>query len=115
MTEQAATSVDTVRRAAAPREAQDLQEQIAALAYSLWQSRGCPEGTADEDWFNAEETLRTNGAAESMRQEAGSTAFAQVTLQQADVSLAEIDHNQSVEGVGEIPIDIERYKLAPQL
>jgi len=115
MTEQAAASGDMVRSSAAPRAAQDLQEQIAALAYSLWQSRGCPEGTADEDWFNAEETLRTNGAAESMRQEAGSTFFAQVSLQQADVSLAEIDYNQAVEGVGEIPIDIEGYKLAPQL
>ena len=37
--------------------------EIAALAYSLWQARGCPEGTPEEDWFNAERTLKaTSGA-----------------------------------------------------
>lgn len=30
------------------------QEQIAQLAYSLWQSRGCPDGRPEEDWFQAE-------------------------------------------------------------
>ena len=33
------------------------QEQIATLAYSLWQERGCPDGSAEEDWFTAEERL----------------------------------------------------------
>ena len=33
------------------------REQIAALAYRFWQARGCPEGTADEDWFRAEREL----------------------------------------------------------
>jgi Protein of unknown function (DUF2934) len=33
-------------------------EQIAELAYFLWQDRGCPEGSAEEDWFNAERALR---------------------------------------------------------
>ena len=37
-------------------EAQN-REQIAALAYQLWQDRGCPEGTPDEDWFRAEREL----------------------------------------------------------
>lgn len=32
---------------------------IAALAYELWQARGCPEGSAEEDWFRAAETLRS--------------------------------------------------------
>jgi hypothetical protein len=31
---------------------------IAALAYELWQARGCPEGSPEEDWFQAAETLR---------------------------------------------------------
>ena len=35
-----------------------LSEQIAALAYSLWQERGCPEGTAEEDWFRAEQEVQ---------------------------------------------------------
>jgi hypothetical protein len=115
MKEQALAPTFEPQESASLREARTLQEEIAALAYSLWQSRGCPEGTPDEDWFNAEEILRTNGGAQSMRQEACSTVFAQVTLQQAGVGLAEIDHDQAVEGVREIPIDIERYKLAPQL
>jgi hypothetical protein len=33
------------------------QEQIAALAYSFWQARGCPEGTPEEDWYRAEQEI----------------------------------------------------------
>ena len=40
-------------------------EQIAALAYSLWQERGCPEGSPEEDWFRAEEALTTSAERES--------------------------------------------------
>jgi hypothetical protein len=38
------------------REAQSNRshEQIAALAYALWQERGCPEGSPEVDWFKAE-------------------------------------------------------------
>jgi hypothetical protein len=32
---------------------------IAALAYELWQARGCPHGSAQEDWFQAAEELRS--------------------------------------------------------
>ena len=32
-------------------------EQIAVLAYDLWQQRGCPEGCPEEDWFRAEQEL----------------------------------------------------------
>jgi hypothetical protein len=32
---------------------------IAALAYELWQARGCPDGTPQEDWFRAAEELRS--------------------------------------------------------
>ena len=35
--------------------------QIAALAYAMWQERGCPEGTPEEDWFRAEGELREAG------------------------------------------------------
>lgn len=31
---------------------------IGELAYRLWQSRGCPDGTAEQDWREAEEHLR---------------------------------------------------------
>jgi hypothetical protein len=32
---------------------------IAALAYELWQARGCPHGSPDEDWLNAAQQLRS--------------------------------------------------------
>ena len=31
---------------------------IAALAYELWQERGCPIGSPEEDWFRAEQELK---------------------------------------------------------
>ncbi len=34
-------------------------QNTAALAYTLWEARGCPEGTPDEDWFQAVQKLRT--------------------------------------------------------
>jgi hypothetical protein len=33
--------------------------EIAARAYELWQARGCPEGSSQEDWFRAAEELRS--------------------------------------------------------
>ena len=33
-------------------------EEIARLAYSLWESRGDAPGSAEEDWFRAERELR---------------------------------------------------------
>jgi hypothetical protein len=35
--------------------------EIAALAYKLWQARGCPEGSSEKDWFDAAEQLRSRG------------------------------------------------------
>ena len=32
-------------------------EQIARLAYSLWEARGCPIGSPEEDWLRAEKEL----------------------------------------------------------
>jgi hypothetical protein len=34
-------------------------DDIAVLAYELWQARGCPHGSAQEDWFSAAEQLRS--------------------------------------------------------
>ena len=33
-------------------------EDIAALAYAQWQTRGCPVGSPEEDWFHAAHELR---------------------------------------------------------
>ncbi len=37
-------------------------EDIAARAYSLWEARGCPEGSGEEDWFRAVKELRSLSA-----------------------------------------------------
>ena len=37
------------------------REDIARLAYALWEERGMPEGTSEEDWFCAEQQLTTGG------------------------------------------------------
>jgi hypothetical protein len=42
----------------APRHSDTME--IADLAYDLWQGRGCPTGSPDEDWFHAIEELRSH-------------------------------------------------------
>ena len=37
-------------------------DEIAVLAYSYWEARGCQGGSPDEDWFRAERELRSQGA-----------------------------------------------------
>jgi hypothetical protein len=36
------------------RAESSMNQTISDLAYALWQSRGCPEGTAESDWAEAE-------------------------------------------------------------
>jgi len=38
------------------------QRDIAAMAYQLWEARGRPEGSPDEDWFNARNALDSRSA-----------------------------------------------------
>ena len=33
---------------------------LAALAHELWQARGCPEGSPEQDWFRAAQQLRSH-------------------------------------------------------
>ena len=33
------------------------EDDIARLAYALWQQRGCPADSADSDWIEAEQQL----------------------------------------------------------
>ena len=33
------------------------REAVEKLAYQYWLDRGCPEGSAAEDWLHAEQTL----------------------------------------------------------
>ena len=42
-----------------PNVAQTVDENaIAALAFQLWQERGCPIGSDQQDWFRAEQELQ---------------------------------------------------------
>lgn len=54
-----------MRKELSVAEAEPTHEQIAALAYELWQTRGCPMGSPDEDWYRAERKLTTSGQANS--------------------------------------------------
>jgi hypothetical protein len=38
-------------------------DQIAQRAFELWHAKGCPQGSAEEDWLDAEAELRANGSA----------------------------------------------------
>ena len=35
-------------------------EAVAKRAYELWQERGCPCGSPDDDWFRAEHEVRSS-------------------------------------------------------
>lgn len=39
------------------RPGSSMQEDIARLAYALWEQRGCPTGSPEFDWFEAEQKL----------------------------------------------------------
>jgi hypothetical protein len=39
------------------------RESIAQLAYSYWEARGSSDGSAEEDWYRAEEALKKRAAA----------------------------------------------------
>ena len=47
--------------AATPYE--PVREEVARLAYSYWEARGCQGGCPEEDWMHAEQELRGRGAA----------------------------------------------------
>lgn len=39
------------------------QAEVAELAYQRWVEKGCPQGTAEKDWLDAEKEVRSRGAA----------------------------------------------------
>jgi hypothetical protein len=48
------------------------EQDIAMLAYSLWQSRGCPDGSSEADWYSAQEELRQSRNSPAKSQAAAS-------------------------------------------
>ena len=68
----------TLDRAAMPPPARPSQlsdnatrSEIARLAYALWEERGCPTGSAESDWLEAErrfmERLKTDDLLRTMQ------------------------------------------------
>jgi len=47
---------------------------IGELAYHLWQARGCPEGSAERDWLDAEKQLHLAQGASDARAESTASA-----------------------------------------
>jgi len=43
-------------------------EQIARRAHELWIKRGCPEGSAEQDWLQAEQELKARNPSEASSQ-----------------------------------------------
>jgi Protein of unknown function (DUF2934) len=53
-------SVSAPDNAVEPRVAETvIEDQIATRAYQLWQERGCPIGSPEQDWLEAERQLRS--------------------------------------------------------
>jgi DUF2934 family protein len=46
-------------------EAQITRDDVAALAHRLWQDRGCPDGSPETDWYEAERQLEASSATNS--------------------------------------------------
>jgi hypothetical protein len=38
-------------------DARPRHDQVAVRAYDIWKSKGCPAGTCEEDWYQAERQL----------------------------------------------------------
>jgi hypothetical protein len=55
------TATKTIRESALQEEPApirfDQHEEIARLAYSYWETAGCPSGSAEQDWLRAERDL----------------------------------------------------------
>jgi hypothetical protein len=52
-------SADAITPAELQVSFEPTQEDIAALAFSYWEARGCQGGSPEEDWLRAEEHLRS--------------------------------------------------------
>ena len=44
-------------------------EQIKQRAYELWMERGSPHGSADQDWYRAEQELRASNGSQRISDE----------------------------------------------
>ena len=54
----AATSSVLISEPIDVSETQITRGDVAALAHRLWQDRGCPDGSPETDWYEAERQLK---------------------------------------------------------
>lgn len=52
------SSTGAISAALAPDSARMLVERVRAIAELRWEAAGRPDGTADDDWYRAEEIVR---------------------------------------------------------
>jgi hypothetical protein len=67
LSKHAAENPDSGKNPSIPEPASPAYEpshqEIAALAYSYWEQRGCQGGSSEEDWARAQHALRQRAAA----------------------------------------------------
>ena len=103
--EETTASVETINVAALAETAgPQNRAQIAALAFALWQARGCSDGTPDEDWFRAEQEI------------AVSTKIAEEEIESRDPADLPIEAEEANSPVLRFPVGSELLKrLTPGL
>ncbi len=62
MEQQRTAPTETTREA----NAASLHDEIATLAYALWEARGGGDGFAEQDWLEAERRLQETGLSEPL-------------------------------------------------
>jgi len=66
---------ETVKQPDPEIDSKPTPEQIAHRAFELWVARGCPEGSAERDWLQAEadltRELEAHAPVEGVRKETG--------------------------------------------
>ena len=55
------TAAAVAEAADQPTDAPVNEQDVATLAYRRWLERGCPQGSPQEDWFEAERELQSQG------------------------------------------------------
>lgn len=48
------TSIEAPDQGVRQIDEQSRHQMIAEIAFSLWKKRGCPHGSPEEDWYQAE-------------------------------------------------------------
>lgn len=58
-------------------------ENVAQLAYFYWQQRGCPDGSPEQDWFQAEQAVQLRRLAKQVDRETNTLGLNQTMTRSA--------------------------------